>query len=161
MKEIIDVSTGEVKIGNSNNIIVSYGIGSCIAVAAIHLEKRIGGIAHIMLPGKAPLNEKISKTKYTEDAIDVLMRLLEIEKTDTSQIKVCLIGAGNVLNYQDDTICKSNTDSLLNLLNELKIEISAQSLGGNLRRSVRFDIETGKVFFAEGDSELILLKHWK
>lgn len=161
MKEIVDVSTGKVKIGNCNNILVSNGIGSCVVVAAINFKKQISGMAHIMLPGKAPLNENKSKTKYTEDAIEVLISLLEIEKNDTSQINVCLVGAGNVLNKQDDTICKSNIDSLLNLLKELKIEISAQTLGGNLRRSVRFDIETGEVFFTEGDSELILLKRWK
>ena len=161
MKEIIDVSTGEVKRGNSNDIMVSNGIGSCIVVAAIHLEKCIGGMAHIMLPGKATIKANQNKTKYAEDAIEELLHILEIENNDTSQMKVCLIGAGNVLNHPDDRICTSNIESLLPLLKELKIEISALSLGGNMRRSVRFDVESGVVHFTEGDSEFILLNRWK
>ena len=161
MKEIIDISTGEVKWGNKANILVSYGIGSCIVVAAIHLEKRIGGMAHIMFPGKAPLKENQNKTRYTEDAIEKLLRLLQVKNNDTSQLRVCLVGAGNVLKKSDDTICKNNINSLLTLLKELKIEISATSLGGNLRRTVRFNIESGEVYYTKGDSNLTLLFHWK
>jgi chemotaxis protein CheD len=160
MKKVKDISTGEVKRGNVENILISHGIGSCIVVAAINLKKHIGALAHVMLPGKAPEKEHQNKTKYAVDAIEKLLQLLEINIDDTSQLRVCLVGAGNVLKDADETICTSNIHSLTTLLNDLGIKISATSLGGHLRRTVRFDIETGEVHFTEGDSELILLKRW-
>lgn len=160
MKEVINISTGEVKVGSINNILVSNGIGSCIVVAAINLKKNIGGIAHIMLPGKAPLNESQNNLKYTENAIDKLLQILKIQHDDTSAMSVCLIGGGNVLKKPDDKICESNILSISNLLKELRIKISATALGGCMRRSVHFNIETREVHFTEGDSELTLLNRW-
>lgn len=160
IKNVIDVSTGEVRKGNIDHVLVSNGIGSCVVLAAIHLEKHIGGMAHIMLPGKAPLKKKQNKTKYAEDAIEKLLQLLETDKEAASNVRVCLIGAGNVLKKPDETICKSNIESLMTILNGLGIEISATSLGGHLRRTIRFTIKTGEVHFTEGDSPITLLHRW-
>jgi len=160
MKEIINVATGEVKIGDANSVLVSYGLGSCIAVAAIDLSKHTGALAHIMLPGKAPEKETQYKTKYAVDAIDKILQLLQLDKGNTNNVRVCLVGAGNVLKKKDDTICDSNIQSVLTILNDLKIKISAKSLGGTKRRTIRFDTEKGEVFFTEGESRNMLLKEW-
>ena len=160
MKEIINISTGEVRRGRVGTVLVSNGIGSCIVAVAIHPEKHVGGMAHIMLPGRAPLKEKQNKTKYAEDALEKLLELLEIKSEETSLLGVCLIGAGNVLRKSDDTICDANRQFLISLLDKLGIEISASALGGHLRRTVRFDIETGEVYVTEGDSEPRLLNRW-
>ena len=160
MKEIINISTGEVGKGNIDNILISNGIGSCIVIAAFNIKKRIGAMAHVMLPGKAPITENQNKTKYAEDAIEKLLQFMAINMDEFSNIEVCLIGAGNVLKKTDDTICKNNVLSIIALLKKLKIKVSATSLGGYLRRTVRFNIETGEIFYTEGDSKLTLLKRW-
>ncbi len=159
MNKIINISTGEVKKGYRNNTLISNGIGSCIVVPAINFEKHIGGLAHIMLPGIAPAKE-ILKSKYAENAIQKLLQLLEVKNNDYSKIQVCLIGAGNVLKKVDDVICDCIINSLLEILYNSKIEISATALGGFLRRSVRFDVGKGEVSYSEGDSEFTLLHSW-
>lgn len=161
MKKTINISTGEVKMGTAGHLLVSNGIGSCVVIVGINLKKEIGAVAHFMLPGKAPENEKQSKTKYAEDAMHKLMQEMQVNENDAPQHSVCLIGAGNVLQKEDDTICESNIRSIYALLDNLKIGISATSLGGYCRRSVSFDVETGEVFITTGDSKLTLLHCFK
>jgi len=157
MKKTIHISTGEVKMGTAGDLLISNGIGSCIVIVGINLEKEIGAVAHFMLPGKAPDTEAQNKTKYAEDSVDMLLKLLQSDMDNLSPIRTCLIGAGNVLKKQDDTICESNIRSISALLNDLKIGISASSLGGNYRRSVHFDIEKAEVFITIDNSKLTLL----
>lgn len=160
MKKTINISTGEVKMGESDSILVSNGIGSCIVIAGINIKKNIGAMAHFMLPGRAPENEIMCKTKYAQDALDKLLNLLQIETDDTSDIRTCLVGAGNVLKKKNDTVCKNNIDSILDILHRHHIKIDAKSLGGIYRRTMHFDIQKREVYMTEGESKLELLKRW-
>ncbi len=152
MKKIINIATGEVKIGDINNILVSTAIGSCIVVTAIDKKQQYGAMAHIMLPGNAPVKETQNKLKYAVNAIESLLQLMQQQGVGRSTLHFCLVGAGNVLKKSNDTICKNNINSVISILNEKQLSISAKALGGILRRSVRFDIENDEVYFTEGDS---------
>lgn len=49
MEEIV-VSLGEVAIGYEGDILISLGLGSCVAVVLYDPTSKIGGLAHVMLP---------------------------------------------------------------------------------------------------------------
>lgn len=156
MKEIIDVNTGQVRLGRGEVILRSLAIGSCIAVAAYDSEARIGAMAHIMLPGSAP--EKSSeRTKYAANAIDEMIGLMLEAKSRNGNVEVCLVGAGNVLQKEDDTICVANMQSITRLLDERNIPIRATVLGGTERKSMFFDVESGNVSYKKGDGQERLL----
>jgi chemotaxis protein CheD len=152
MKFIIDVQTGEVKVGRHKAILESRAIGSCIAVVAFDALNKIGGLAHIMLPGKPALDYASKKSKYAAHALDELIFRMGELGTQKNNIETCLLGAGNVLERADDTICSANINSVTTLLREHAIKVQAQSLGGTQRRSVSFDVGSGNVFYSEGNS---------
>ncbi|MEE8577340.1 MAG: hypothetical protein V3T31_08800, partial [candidate division Zixibacteria bacterium] len=58
----IDVDTGEVRVSSEPVILQSIALGSCIALVVYEREMKIGGIAHVMLPGKSPTLKE--NTKY-------------------------------------------------------------------------------------------------
>ena len=149
---VIDVNTGEVKTAVENGILRSSGIGSCVVVAAYNLSRKIGGMAHIMLPGIAP-QQFSEKTKYAFDGIENLLKQMFEARADTNEIEVCLVGAGNVLNKKDDTICDANIKSVTGILNEKNIQIMASILGGTKRKSVFMDVEDGSISYTEGDEK--------
>ena len=152
MEEIIDVNTGQVRFGRGDVVLRSLAIGSCIAVAAYDAEARVGALAHIMLPGKAP-EDCPEKTRYAEDAIAEMIGLMVHGGSDESGIEVCLVGAGNVLQKEDDTICLANTRSTVRIFEERNIPIRATALGGTERRSIFLDIGTGRVTFRKGEGQ--------
>jgi len=152
MSKIIDVDTGDVKFGTSESILRSVAIGSCIAIAAYNRQNKTCAMAHVMLPGRAPENSPYP-TRYTEDAVDKLLELLNGSALDSSDIEACIVGAGNVLQKEDDTICDSNIKSVNQALKKRNIPVRASSLGGTIRRSIAMDVETGKVCFSEGGGQ--------
>ena len=74
--EYIDVDTGKVKVAAEAGILRSLAIGSCVVIVAFDHNKKIGGLAHMMLPGRSPKAKDKAKTKYVEDAIDELFEKL-------------------------------------------------------------------------------------
>jgi chemotaxis protein CheD len=152
MKEIIDVNTGEVKVSGQSTILRSLAIGSCIVVTAYDPKKKVGAMAHVMLPGSAP-KKSLERTKYAADAIDEMISKMINEGSNKDDIEVCLVGGGNVLKREDDTICRSNIDSTTQLLIKRQIPVRSTVLGGTERKGVFLDVESGTVSYTEGDGK--------
>lgn len=153
MKKIIDVQIGQIKAGQGKVILKSKAIGSCIAIVAYDAAKSIGALAHVMLPGSAPAGKKPGeKTKYAANAIDTIVGQMARLGSKNDDIEAVLIGGANVLNRKDDTICKDNIESVLELLEKEQIKVKAQAVGGNNRRSVSLDVERGIVSYTESNS---------
>ena len=155
-QDIVDVNTGQVKIAVERGILRSVGIGSCVVVAAYDYRKKIGALAHIMLPGIAP-QKSLEKTKYAFDGIEQLLNQMLEAGAGTDGIEVCLVGAGNVLQKSDDTICDANIESVTGILEEKNISVMALVLGGTKRKSVLLDVENGSISYTEGDDPVKLL----
>ncbi len=110
MQEIVDVQIGQIKAGKGKILLRSTAIGSCVAIAAYDGTKKIGALAHIMLPGRAPENkEPEEKTKYAGDAIEAMISQMAELGSKKDNIEVVLAGGANVLEREDDTICKETT----------------------------------------------------
>jgi len=152
VQEIIDVNTGQVKIAVEKGFLRSVGIGSCIVVAAYNLSRKIGGMAHIMLPGNAP-QQSLEKAKYAFDGIEQLLNQMFEAGAGTDEIEVCLVGAGNVLQKEDDTICAANIESVTSILKEKNISVMASVLGGTKRKGAFMDVENACISYTEGDEK--------
>jgi len=152
MREIIDVNTGEVKVAGKKVILRSIAIGSCIVIAAYDCEKKIGAMAHVMLPGSAP-KKTLERTRYAVDAIGEMIDQMTRAGADKDNIEVCLVGGGNVLRKEDDTICRDNIESTTQLLKEKHIPVRSAVLGGTERKGVFLDVENGTVSYTEGDAK--------
>ncbi len=151
-QKVSDVQIGQVKAGRGNVMLQSKAIGSCIAIVAYDTTKHVGALAHIMLPGRAPAKKKCEeRTRYAANAIDAIVSKMSKLGSKKNDIEVALVGGGNVLNKEDDTICKDNIESALKLLSEKQLKLRAQAVGGTARRSVSLNIEHGIVSYAEGN----------
>lgn len=159
MTKTIDVQIGQVETGRGKVILQSKAIGSCIAIVAYDAARNIGGIAHVMLPGSAPLRKAGERTKYAADAIDAIISKMARLGSKTDDIEVALVGGGNILGRKDDTICKDNIESILELLAKKGLKVRARAVGGTSRRSVSLDIERGIVSYSEGNGCEVQL--WK
>ncbi len=157
MRKIVDVQIGQVETGRGEVILQSKAIGSCIAIVAYDAAKNIGAMAHVMLPGRAPLRKVPERTKYAADAIDAIVSKMARLGSKTDDIEVALVGGGNILGRKDDTICKDNIESILKLLAKKGLKVRARALGGMNRRSVSLDIKRGIVSYSEGNGSQMQL----
>ncbi len=153
MEKIVNVSTGQVKVGRKGEILKSTAIGSCVVIAAYDSKKNLGVMAHVMLPGRAPKSAYSESTKYAADALDEMISRINRRGANLCDLGVCLVGAGNVLKKSDDTVCNNNIESITQLLKEKNIPVRAAVLGGTERKSISLDVGSGSIYYTEGDRE--------
>lgn len=154
-EQIIDVNTGEVKVSAGPAVLRALALGSCVAVVAYDSIRRIGGLAHIMLPGGSPEGKGRERIKYTEDALDELFEELKKLGAKREDLKISLVGGADLLG--NGNISELMVNSVLNYLERLRIAAKEKSLGGTQYRSVSLDIASGKILCREGDS---IEKEW-
>lgn len=154
--EVVDVNTGELKTTKDDGVLRSVAIGSCIVVACHDSNKKLGVMAHIMLPGRAPEMTAV-KTKYAKDAIEKIENILFENSSDSDSVEVYLVGAGNVLRKENDTICKSNIESVTSILEDNGFRVVESVLGGFERKSIRMEVDNGAVYYTQGDGDEQLL----
>ena len=158
MRDIVDVRIGQVKAGSGAIVLETRAIGSCIAIAAYDAGRKAGALAHVMLPGKAPAGKKESeKMRYAADAIEAIVRRMADLGSKAREIVVVVAGGGNMLEREEDTICRDNIESVLGLLEKNGLKVVAQALGGTDRRSIFLDVGRGVIFCVEGDGPKIEL----
>jgi len=143
------VLTGRIATGSKEGLLISSPLGSCVAVIAYDINTKIGGLAHVMLPGKSP---KGDDNKYAENAIANLMDELKNLGASKINIEICLVGGANVLRKEDDNIADSLIISVSGILEKKRLNIIASSLGGYERRSAKLNLNLGIVNFTVGDS---------
>jgi chemotaxis protein CheD len=159
-KAVIAVATGEVWATAHKIILRSDGIGSCIVIAAYDRQKKIGALAHIMLPGKSTKKGFSCDTKYAQDSIEDMVFKMTRLGAGRDSLEACFVGAGNVLKDNDDRICDANINSVSTILKEQGILEVARAVGGTTRRLVFLDIDDGAVYYEEDDGVLKLLHRW-
>lgn len=151
------VNTGNVSSGGIETILNSGAIGSCVVITAFDPVKKVGAMAHVMLPGSSPIKNELHPNRYAANAIEELLSQLKKFGIKNENIEICLIGGANVLNRENETISQDNLTSVENLIQEKQIEIKARSIGGFERRTVLFDIEKGCIYYTVGDSKQQIL----
>lgn len=154
--EIFDVRTGEVMTASGTSTIRTTAIGSCVAVVAYDAGKKVGGIAHVMLPGKAPPKCNRSElTRYTTNAIDEMLSRMIHMGARRDDINTAMVGGANVLQREDDVVCSNNITSVTNYLTGEGVCIHKKVVGGIKRRSVSLDVELGLMCYSEGDNSSV------
>ena len=146
-----EVTTGEVKTGTEDATLVVSALGSCIAVMVLDREQKVGGIAHVMLPGQAAPAKTGVRHRYAVDAVSELLERLLALGSRMSDLTVCLAGGGNVLEREQDLICTRNIASVTEVITEKGLAVAASSLGGTRRRRVKLDIGRGRFLCRIGD----------
>jgi chemotaxis protein CheD len=124
---------------------VSTILGSCVAVCLFDPVLKIGGINHYMLPFWN--GQGLASPKYGNIAIERLFEKMLSLGSKKSDLRAKVFGGGEVIEttVSQFHIGERNIKLALDSLNELKIPIIAQSVGGKLGRKIEYLTGTGEV----------------
>ena len=159
------VTIGAVVISNvPGEVLVAYGLGSCVAVCLYDPVARVGGMLHALLP-TAPDNSKAkdSRAKFVDEGVPLLIKELTELGARRSRLIVRLCGGAKVLSvpgFNNDgilSIGKRNTQAAEAALQAARLRVKAQATGGNVGRTVKLYIDTGQVTVRSlGQAEQVL-----
>lgn len=148
--EIIRVGMGEYKTAKAPAILVSYGLGSCVGVALYDSTKKIGGLAHIMLPDSNLASKRdFNPGKFADTAIERLIEDMMSLGANSKKLVAKIAGGAQMFQLKSENsmmmIGRRNVQAVRTKLNRLNIELIAEDVEGNYGRTIEFSCETGKL----------------
>jgi len=144
----IKIGMGDGVIASSPSIVSSIGLGSCVVVTLYDPGRKIGGVAHIMLPDFCGWGECDMPYKYADTAITKLLEGLSGKGAGRQDIVAKMVGGAKIFSSDDgynEGIGERNIKSIREILKNEKIPLVGEDTGGNYGRSVDFFLDSGSV----------------
>ncbi|MDP4162678.1 MAG: chemotaxis protein CheD [Bacillota bacterium] len=146
--QVVKVGIADVKLVKAPDLIRTSGLGSCVGVIIFDFAKQIAGLAHIMLPSSSlAKQEEFNPAKYADTAIVHLVSLLKAEGASQHSLKAKMAGGAQMFQFTSMSdvmrIGPRNVEATRNELNQLKIPILSEDVGGNSGRTIEFDPKKG------------------
>jgi len=149
MNEVIRVGMAEVKVVKQPNILTCVGLGSCVAIALYDTKKRIGGLAHIMLPERGPRKNSSPPAKFADSAVELLLVTLKRRGSLKKDMVAKIFGGANMFPHVPGNslihVGLRNSLTVKKALEDQDIKIIAQDLGGHWGRTIVFYTEDGSI----------------
>ena len=145
-KNTISVGIGEYAIAEGEQKITTVGLGSCIGTIIYDEIRHIHGLSHIMLPTMGQKQDKIGK--YANTAIPEMIEELVKRGALKGRMKAKIAGGASLFAFKDDNlkIGQRNIVAVKEILNEYKIRITAEDVGGNRGRTIVFKPLTKELY---------------
>ena len=148
MQNKIEVTMGRGAVTRAPHIILSSGLGSCVVVTLYDTERKLGGLAHVMLPDSSSLNGYHPPYQCADTAIAAMMKELRTMRASPQNMVAKLVGGARMFLSNDDSnpgIGEQNIISVKRILKRKQIPLVGENTGGNYGRSVEFYLDSGKV----------------
>jgi chemotaxis protein CheD len=149
MAELV-VGISDLKVSNNPvDSMVTYALGSCIAVAVYDPAAKVGGLLHFMLPDSTldAAKAKESPAMFADTGIPLLFKSCYKLGADKKRMVVKVAGGASILDESNFfRIGQKNIMAMRKLFWNNNVLIDAEDTGQNFNRTVRIDLGTGKCF---------------
>lgn len=149
MTQLLRVGIAEWRMGHAPDVLICYGLGSCVGIALYDPLRRCGGVAHALLPDPVGSQALERPGKFVPTAIDQLITALQQGGADIARLQAKLCGGASMFrNFGSDgtdSIGRRNLAAALATLGPLGIPVVASDVGENFGRTMELDLATGLV----------------
>ncbi len=148
MKRVIGVADMAIS-NNPEEVLVTYSLGSCIAIVIYDCRAKVGGMLHYMLPESSMDKEKAKKnpSMFADSGISLLFRQSYQFGTRKESLIVKAVGGAQILDENGIfNIGKRNYLAMRKIFWRNNVMVTAEHVGGSVNRTVRLEMTTGQVF---------------
>jgi chemotaxis protein CheD len=148
-------------LGRPGDLLVTLGLGSCVAIVLYDRRAQVGALAHVLLPEPTLARDQHNHAKFAATAVPMLLEELAALGARTPRLEAWLVGGASMfatlmvpgsLNMGERNLRASRE-----ALRKVGIPILGEAVGGDYGRSVRFDVGEGRtVVSSVGKPDVIL-----
>ena len=128
--------------------LITYSLGSCIAVITYDPVARVGGILHYMLPEATMDMDKAKKrpAMFADSGIPMLFKQ-SYQLGATKKNTIVKVAGGSQIMDENGVfnIGKRNYLSMRKIFWRNNVLVAAEHVGGSVNRTVRLEVATGRV----------------
>ncbi|HEY7193899.1 MAG TPA: chemotaxis protein CheD [Gemmatimonadales bacterium] len=148
MKEVI-VRVADWAAERGDGVLVTLGLGSCVAIMLHDAATSAGGMAHVLLPSTSLARDTSNPAKFPDTAVPMLIERLTRLGADPRRLVAKLAGGASMFSQlvTPGTIQMGERNVLAcrSALRLAAIPIIRESVGGERGRSIRFHVRDGRV----------------
>lgn len=145
---VVGVGDGSVS-RDPDAVLVTYALGSCVAVMLHDPVAGVSGMLHYMLP-EAPGDGTAQSARpwmYADTGISHLLQAAEKQGAQKRRLVIFAAGGAQVMNDNSMfNIGKRNCLALRKALWKLGLAPHAEETGGSTARTVRMEVRSGRVW---------------
>ena len=133
-----------------NDVLVVYGLGSCVAVCLYDPVTRAGGMLHALLPTTASNNgTNVNPAKFVDRGIPLLIDSLVNLGAKPTRLIAKLSGGAQIVTAPGFNemfyIGRRNVEMAELALQAAGVKVTARAIGGSVGRTVKLYIADGRV----------------
>ena len=159
------VSIGEMVVSNNpDDVLVAYGLGSCVAICMYDRSTGVGGMLHALLPSApdGPSGQG-TPTKFVTQGVPQLLAGMTRMGANPSRLIVQVYGGAHMLaapGFKNAlNIGERNVQAAESALKAAGLQVRHQDTGGQAGRTVRLHVADGQVVVkTRGQEELIMIR---
>lgn len=144
-----------------DGVLVTLGLGSCVAIMLHDPGVRAGAMAHVLLPSKSLARDSTNPAKFPETAVPLLVERLKAMGADPRRLVAKLAGGASMFSQlmTPGTIQmgERNVVASRNALRTASIPILREAVGGERGRTVRFRVGDGQVEIRSVGTDAIII----
>ena len=132
--------------GDTDDVLKTFALSSCVAVIAYDMKYKTAGLIHIALPSSMNTEDSGRRPHYyAETGLPLLLRgLCQNNRCVKTNLRFSVIGGAEPARTKDYfAIGKKNLQKVLEMLSELELNYQATEIGGTVSRTVEFHVATG------------------
>ena len=145
----IRVKVADFAVARGDVVIVTVGLGSCIAIALYDAVARVGALAHILLPSEGMSPDTRNGAKFPSTAVPLLRERMRALGAQDGRLRAKLAGGASMfaslLPGAGVSMGERNVLASRGALERAGIPIVGQDVGGGHGRSVYFYLGTGEL----------------
>lgn len=149
MNNLKKVGMADFKLGRDDEALITLGLGSCVGIVLYDSSKKIGGMAHIMLPSSKEIKNNSNKYKFADTAIDEMIEEMLSLGVSKMRLIAKIAGGAQMFNIPSKkttlNIGERNVIAVKEKLKTLKIPIIAEDVLGNHGRTIEFNCLNGEL----------------
>jgi chemotaxis protein CheD len=143
------VKVADWAVDKDDAVLVTLGLGSCVAIMMHDPTARAGGMAHILLPSKSLARDSTNPAKFPETAVPLLIERLRGLGADPRRLVAKLAGGASMfaalMTPGSVQMGERNIVAARNALRAAGIPVAAEAVGGQAGRTVRYEVGVGRV----------------
>lgn len=143
MSAILEQTRREVSVGMGQIALLTDGeiaravLGSCVGLAIFDAQRKVGAMAHVVLPDSG--GRKGTPGKFVDTALDHILAQLRAEGCELRSLSAKLTGGANMFAANGPfKIGQQNIDAARTALGKAKIRLVAEHLAGGSGRRITF-----------------------
>lgn len=140
------------------SVLVTYSLGSCIGIAVYDPVARVGGILHFMLPDSSidPVKADRNPYMFADTGIPRLFKAAYQLGAKKQRMKIIVAGGAQILDQKGFfNIGKRNHLAVRKMFWKNNVMIDYEDIGGNVNRTVRMAVGSGKVWLKVSGREMV------